>query len=442
LGDDSIHSLGVDATTGRPLDPIPGEVARRQVDRIWRRPRPVRYGVATGDLASAGWGVVFTEGVDASVRDALGPLLALRRRQAGDRYRELIYRTGDGTIEFRGRLRAGLGRVDPRQVPWYLLLVGSPAELPHGFEHDLDVPHAVGRLAFDDADDLAAYARRAAHAETRPAPRTPPRSAVFAPSHPDDAQTLACAEHLARPLAELLASRAASPTVRIGEEATRGRLLELIDERPDLLVAIGHTVVFPPDHRHHRERQGALLCADWPGPARWPRAIPAAQTVAAADLPPGALDGGVAVLFGCHTAGTPRFDRFDGTDPGDARELTPRPFVSALAQRLLGRRGGALAVFGHVGRAFVTSIVWRGALQTQTFEDALQAILDGRRLGEALDGFGQRFADVAVAWTRSQMEPAAHEVDLLDLWMAFHDARSWSLIGDPAVRLPAAEPPS
>lgn len=427
-----LRALGVDATTGRPLEPLPEAVARRWAVRALRRARPPRYGVATGDLASAGWGVVFAEGVDAAVRDALGPLLARRRRQAGDRYRELTYRLGEGTADFRNRLRAGHGRVDPRQVPWYLLLVGDPESLPHAFELDLDVPHAVGRLT-GDADDLAAYARRVVDAEDRPS-RRPPRAAVFAPTHPDDPPTAACAKHLARPLAEVAGP---GTTVLIGEGATRRGLLELIAGAPDLLVAAGHSTVYEKDHRCQRERQGAVICADWPGPVRWDRAIPPQHTVAAEDLPDGALVGGVALLYGCHTAGTPRHDVYDGVRPEDARPLTSCPFVAGLPRRLLGHRGGALAVIGHVGRAFEASFFWRGARQTGPVEDAVRALLDGRRLGEALDGFGQRFADVAVTWARSRVDPQAEDADPLDLWIAFHDARSWSLLGDPAVRLPA-----
>ncbi|HEX9736119.1 MAG TPA: hypothetical protein VGG06_29510 [Thermoanaerobaculia bacterium] len=433
--DTPLRALGVDATTGRPLEPVPAAVARRRAERLLRRARPPRYGVAGGDLASAGWGVVFAEGVDADAdaRDALGPLLERRRRQAGDRYRELTYRPGEGAAAFRSRLRAGHGRVDPRQVPWYLLLVGDPEELPHGFELDLDVPHAVGRLAADDADDLAAYARRVIEAEDRP-PHRAPRAAVFAPTHPDDPATAACAEHLARPLADIAGPDAG---VLIGDGATRAALLELIAGGPDLLVVAGHSASYPRNHRCQRERQGALICADWPGSERWPRAIPPAHTVAAEDLPTGALDGGVAVLFGCHTAGTPRREFYDGHRRKDARALTSRPFVAALPRRLLGREGGALAVVGHVGRAFEASFFWRGARQSGPFEDAVRALLDGRRLGEALDGFGQRFADVAVTWARSRMDPEAEEPDPLGLWVAFHDARSWSLLGNPAVRLPA-----
>jgi len=443
MGSDTLRVLGIDGPTGRPLDPVPEAAARRRVERTRRRARPPRYGVVTGDLRSAGWGVVFVEGVDSAVREALGPLLARRRQQAGDRFRELTYRPGEGSVDFRTRLRAGLGRVDPRQVPWYLLLVGDPAVLPYAFELDLDVPHAVGRLGFDRVDHLAAYAQRVVDAEERPATREP-RAAIFAPIHPDDPTTAACAEHLARPLAEWLDRRGLRSMAEIGAESTRARLFDLIASDPDLLITVGHTVVFPADHRSQRERQGAFICADWPGPVRWPQAIAPEHTVAAKDLPSGVLPGGVALLFGCQTAGTPRRDPFDSDRPEDARELTSRPFVAALAQRLLGRAGGALAVVGHVGRAFEASCVWRGVRQTGPIEDAVRALLDGRRLGEALDGFGQRFAELAVILTCSRMDPDAAEPDPLSLWIAFHDARSWSLLGDPAVRLlpPSPERPS
>ena len=440
---DPLRVLGIDGSTGRPLDPVPAVAARRRAARVLRRARPPRYGVASGDLASAGWGIVFADSADPNLRRALEPLLDLRRRQAGDRYRELTWRPGEGAAVFRTRLRAGLGRVDPRQVPWYLLLVGDPADLPYGFELDLDLPHAVGRLAFDHVDDFAAYAQRVVAAEEEPAQAQHggPRAAVFAPVHADDPATAACTEHLGRPLAELLDRRQVLAAARIGAAATRAGLLELIAAAPDLLLVAGHAIVFPADHRWQRERQGAIVCADWPGPVRWPRAIPPAQVVAATDLPRGALPGGVAVLLGCHTAGTPRRDPFDSDRPENARELTPRPFVAALAQRLLGREGGALAVLGHVGRAFEASFVWRGVRQTGALEDAIRATLDGRRLGEAVDGFGQRFADLAVTWARSRMDREAAEPDPLDLWIAFHDARSWSLLGDPAVRLPATAGP-
>ncbi len=436
MSEERLQVLGIDGLTGHLLEPMSVSEARSRVKRALLRPRPPRYGVATGDLASAGWGVVFPEGVDTAVRDALEPLLALRQRQAGSRYRELIYEPGEGAVGFRIRMRAGLGRVEPRQLPWYLLLVGDPESLPYSFEFDLGFAHAVGRLAFSEIADLTAYASRVVAAEERPRKRQP-RAAVFAPTHPDDEATAACAEYLARPLAELARSQMRCTAV-IGQAATRQTLLSLIRTAPDLLIAAGHSTVFRADSKWQRSLQGAVVCADWPGAESCP-SIPVEHTVAAEDLEQGALENGVAILFGCHTAGTPQQDVFDSTSLEEANQLTPQPFIAALPQRLLGRSGGALAVLGHVGRAFAPSFRWHGAQQIGPYEDAVNALCDGCRIGEALDGFGQRFADLAIAWSTLGAEPDARHLDALDVWLAFHDARSWSLLGDPAVRLPLAQ---
>jgi hypothetical protein len=87
------------------------------------------------------------------VRDALKPLLDLRKSQAGKlkehRYKEFTgpdgYRLkgGDGQPEskqqFLARHRMGPGLADPDVVPYYLLLVGGPEEIPYAFQYQLDV---------------------------------------------------------------------------------------------------------------------------------------------------------------------------------------------------------------------------------------------------------------------------------------------------------------
>ncbi|MCG8457586.1 MAG: hypothetical protein MI919_15030, partial [Holophagales bacterium] len=186
-----LRFLGVDGTNGLPLPPLSVAEARRQARRLLRRPKPLRYGLASGDLAEAGWAWISTEELAGEARRALEPLLRHRRAQAGELYRELTYVPGEGTVEFRSRLRSPFGRVEPRELPWYLLLVGDPRDLPHGFELELAVPHAVGRLAFRGEgwlDHLAAYASRVVEHETRPVRRRGGRRvALFAPRHRDDA---------------------------------------------------------------------------------------------------------------------------------------------------------------------------------------------------------------------------------------------------------------
>ena len=87
---------GIDAETGEYLL-APSSVAtvRSALGSGPFKPwdRGARFGVDLRDLGSAGWAVLFPRDGDPAVRQALEPLLALRRRQAEARraglYREL-----------------------------------------------------------------------------------------------------------------------------------------------------------------------------------------------------------------------------------------------------------------------------------------------------------------------------------------------------------------
>ena len=74
---------------------------------------------------------------------------------------------GESKPAFLRRLGAGPGAVDPDVIPYYLLLVGEPDQLTFGFQYQLDVAYAVGRVAFDDFAGYAAYAANVVRAEQR-----------------------------------------------------------------------------------------------------------------------------------------------------------------------------------------------------------------------------------------------------------------------------------
>ncbi len=482
----SIHVNGIDASRGDYLtaeltaaevaaaargEMGVGEASRDDREMLAQRHRRDREkplgpiaGIRANDLASAGWGVIFAGDLDAAVVEALQPLIDFRGKQAEDRFQRFAgpegYRVDDPTESVRSFLRRRKVLpsmpADPQRVPYYLLLVGSPAAVPFRFQYGLDVVYAVGRLWFENPDgtpDLDAfdrYARAVVASESEPDEKGRRRQAVFVGvANEDDVATGLSLRDLVQPLGNAIGAteeirKAGWDVQTCGPEKAQEAGPRRIPQRaraPCLSLHGEPRAGFP-------ERAPAPVGA--PGGVAVPglaRAAGVARGDPSRTLSRGRrhrrqrrLAGMVAFHFACFGAGTPALDDFAHLARfGSAQALASRPFVARLPQRLL--RQGALAVIGHVERAWACSFHGGDGVgrQLQVFQSIVQSLLGGHRIGWALEYLGTLYAALATELTGEiQREAQGQRPDdglLADLWTAHNDARGFVVLGDPAVKL-------
>lgn len=470
---------GVRPMTGEELaNVIKGETPPENLGELNSKktsPFPIKPPNDPTRLDEAGWAVVFAAGADPTIKEALSELLELRRKQAGDRFK--IYEGADGygnaekkagatraKATFFKRHKIGGGPADPEEMPYYVLIVGSPEDVPYEFQYQLDVMRGVGRIHFDTPEAYASYARSAVRAETGQV-KLSRRASFFGAANPDDKATELSAKYLIRPLYEKLRQQqpfdlwVGDDTQRaklsldwqfetfVGKKATKARLQHLLggDQTPALLFTASHGMEFPLDDPKKRQipHQGALLCQDWPGPNQWRGEIPQDFYFAGDDLSSDANALGLITFhFACFSAGTPRVDQFAQQAFKDERQvIAPRDFVGGLPKSLLSH--GALAVIGHVERAWGYSIMSPGSVdQTGVFESALLQLLRRDPVGWVTENLNMRYADLATQMTATleYERDSVNSYDLAQMWTEQNDARSYVVIGDPAARLPIAMP--
>jgi len=404
-------------------------------------------------VSDVGWAIVTSENEDPAIKEALGPLVAHRREAAGDELtKELDYREGERLNDWLARHGVAPGNLQPEKVPYYVLLVGSPERIPFSFQYLLDIEYAVGRLDFDEATDCAAYSTAVIEQETGGGARRERAATFFGTRHAFDRATQMSADSLVCPLAEAFgpegrfAKAVAGYRIDplIGEPATKDTLAEVLkgtgaSGRPALLFSASHGMGgWPAGHPEQESKHGALLCQDWPGVGQ----IDASQYFAAADVPADAdVRGMVAFFFACYGGGTPAVDAFERTEGVGPAKIAERPFTARLPRALL--KAGALAVAGHVERAWGYSFMAGNKEQLGTFANTIGRSLAGKPVGHAMTDFNERYAALASSLLDllDEIQRAGRVVPdavVAAQWTERTDAQNYLLLGDPAVALRTA----
>jgi hypothetical protein len=467
---------GIDAVTGEYLVPpmdydqaasiIKGDTPDSKevslLRRIWRVISQPHLGlpldVDPESVEQAGWAVVYHTAEDAAVKAALEPLIDHRRSQIKNdsRVKVLDYRDGESRGDWLARHGIGAGTIEPTKVPYYILLVGSPERIPFSFCHQLDVEYAVGWLHFDAPDEYMRYVQSVIDYETATSVRNSKKAVFFATRHPFDRATQMSADQLVNPLADGSAQDGTSssgPGVAQrwgfeaekiwGDAAVKEALAAVFKpptgaKRPSFLFTASHGMGWPIGHPNQQAGQGALLCQDWPGFGN----INSNHYFAASDIPAdGSFHGLVTFHFACYGAGTPDRDRFIHKPGAQPPAIAQKPLIAALPKSLLSHpNGGALAVIGHVERAWGYSIATPGAgAQLIPFQNAIGRILLGQPIGFAMKDFNERYAALATSLS-SMLEEISFgtqvsNFELASAWIERNDAEGYIVVGDPAVKL-------
>ncbi len=275
------------------------------------------------------------------------------------------------------------------------------------------------------------------------------RAAIFTVKNDGDRATGLLHDQVARPMVT------GSPTVRtlagfkgfqltplLGEDATKAGLSALLSgasnaAAPALLFTGSHGVKFRMEDPSQREKQGAILCQDWPGHG----AVAPEHLFTAADIPADAkIHGLMHFFFACYGGGCPKEDNFGLGTGQPPRQLVEEAIVARLPQRLL--TNGALASLAHIDRAWAYSFQnSRSAPQVQEMRDVMVRILQGQRIGQATDSFNMRWAVLSAELQESQnlresfSDQIVSSALLANRYVARNDARNYLILGDPAVRL-------
>ena len=307
----------------------------------------------------------------------------------------------------------------------------------------------MGRLDFDTPAEFASYAQTVVDAESGRLTR-PKRAAFFGPANPGDAATGLSSQYLVGPLAKYANKDGWQIDWSQPAGSSRDKLTALLGgpDAPAFLLTGGHGMGYPATDSRQRDFAGALLCQDWPGPTY--RGSIRDFYFAAEDLSADAsVAGMIAMIFACYGAGTPLKNDFHlMAGVAQANQIAPEPFVSRLAQRLLGHpNGGALAFIGHIDQVWGLSFLDDNTIPAlNTFQSALDSILAGEPLGMASEYFNSRYAEISSDLSQALQDAQDNQNGMpqdaaafANLWASNNDARNFIILGDPAVRLPVAD---
>ncbi|AUX48206.1 uncharacterized protein SOCE26_097370 [Sorangium cellulosum] len=412
------------------------------------------------DLEEQRWGVIAPEGPRGDRLIALIQPLIDARREAQGGHPVMIFRVpSQMSPEQAARWRKQHFDVNAelaRDLPRYQLILGDLHEVPLALQQYQSTDGFVGRLCFREDREYEAYVDKVLRWEKARAEAA--GNVKFFTVHDGTAATTMGYRSLTQPaIARLAKYEIAAEDLGDQSAPSASELLEVVKRpEPTVLFTISHGAGAPrggwKSEGDQRDRQGALSFGF--------------DKLSGGDLGDHPfLPGGIWFMLACYGAGTPDVSAYrhwlerlkqSGQFSGPAHTvlagLPPsgqRPFIARLPQAVLANPNGPLAVMAHIDLAWTYSFEERdtgkAVARTSKFVDCVRATVEPHRIGssfrELLKAALLTNAEIGTLYDKAESEGAAHAQDaarLGHLWMLRQDLTGYILLGDPAVRLPAA----
>jgi hypothetical protein len=326
--------------------------------------------------------------------------------------------------------------------------------VPFRFQSFLDASAAVGRLDFEDLDDLAAYVEKVMALESAPAPVVERQAIFFAPDDGPADATHFSRRFMADPLARMAERELGFGVKRLMEEnATRVHLQENLQAtHPALVYTASHGLGAPAEPIETQLRlNGSIVCQSEGRESLRERLF------GAADIPREEpfLEGAVFFQFACFGYGTPARSDFVDWDLSLQPQNAARDFVAALPRRLLAHPRGPIAYLGHIDTAFLhgfddpedPDLGQRWSPRLKPFIEAVKNLLNVQPVGLALQNMNMRYNNANAYLTNLLENSAAHGTGpsreqlprIASTYILRNDAQNYMVLGDPAVRLRVPE---
>ncbi|HEX3762332.1 MAG TPA: hypothetical protein VHW23_26710 [Kofleriaceae bacterium] len=434
------------------------------------------------DLARQGWAVVTTADAEGARLEALvRELVAARAEEQCAEVLAIRVPPGMDSAaanDWKATVYPTLYGEDETRRPRYLVILGDLDRVSLDTQNVLAQDGITGRLACSSDDGYGAYVHKVLAWQRSPS-REDRARALFYTVHDGTSATTAGHSKLIVPCHDrcVRAARDKPRTFPASAVESHGaaspdpdELLRLAAARhPSVLLSMSHGMG-PPRRRRWspteaRERQGAMGFGT-------EGALEVRDMATAPFLP-----GGLWIYFACFGAGTPRTSAYHHwlqllSDQG-MPELGPvnetlrgldeaGGFVSGLGKAALANPDGPLAVLSHIDLAWSYSYEElrvggghdsrrvSGSNRSLNFFQLISKLVAGARAGAASLSLKLRLgavgAELNAHYDRckraGEVEGASSEelLALGNLWMLHQDLLGFTLLGDPAVRLPLATP--